>query len=56
MQPYVHCIIHGGQDMETTKCPALEDWVRRCGTTHNGTLLSRKKRRNTVICDNMEGP
>lgn len=35
--------------METTKCPATEDWEGRCGTIHNGTLLSRKKRQNTVI-------
>ena len=27
---YVHCsIIHGDEDMETTKCPSIDDWIKK---------------------------
>ena len=29
MHPYVHCsTIHNSQDMETTKCPSTEEWLK----------------------------
>uniref|UniRef100_A0A4X1SQD3 Uncharacterized protein n=1 Tax=Sus scrofa TaxID=9823 RepID=A0A4X1SQD3_PIG len=30
MHPHVHCsTIHNSQDMETTKCPSTDDWIRK---------------------------
>ena len=30
MHPNVHCItIHNSQDMETTKCPSTDDWIKK---------------------------
>ena len=35
MHHYVHCsIIHSGQDMETTKCPLVEIWIRKTWYIH----------------------
>ena len=29
MLPYLHCsVIHSDQDMETPKCPLIEDWIK----------------------------
>ena len=30
MHPYVHCsTIHNNQDMETTKCPLTDEWIKK---------------------------
>ena len=58
MHPYVHCsTIHGGQDVKTTKV-TFERGLDKEDVVHvyNGILLNHKKRRNTVICNNMDGP
>ena len=55
---YVHCsIIHGGQDMERTAVSSdrgldKEDVVH----VYKGIPISHKKRWNTAVCDNMDGP
>ena len=59
MHPHVPCsIIHGGQDIETTKVSFLRWLGKEDGihNIHNGILFSRKKRWNTSICDNVYGP
>ena len=58
MHPYVHrSIIHGGQDMETTKL-SLDRGLDKEDVVHvyYGILLSHKKRWNTPLCNNMNGP
>ena len=44
IHPYVHCnIVHGGQDMETTKV-CFNRWLdKEVVYLHNGILLSHKK-------------
>ena len=30
MHPYVHCsTVHNSQDMETTKCPSIDEWIKK---------------------------
>ena len=58
MHPNVHCsIVHGDQDIKITK-RSFDRGVDKEDVVHiyNGILLSHKKRRNTAICDNMNGP
>ena len=60
IHPYVHCsIIHGSQDMETTKVSfdRVEDWIKK-NVVHvnNGILPNHKKRWNTAICGNIDEP
>ena len=58
MHPYVHCsIIHGVQDMETTKV-SFDRGLDKEDMAHidNGILISLKKRWNTSICNNTDGP
>ena len=57
VHPYVHCsIIHGGQDMETTKV-SFDRWLDKDVVhMYKGMALSHMKRWNTSICNHMDGP
>ena len=50
-------IVHSDQDMEATKV-FYDRWLAKETVVHiyNRILFSHKKSRNTVICDNMDGP
>ena len=57
MYTYVHCdIIHGGQDMETTKV-SCDRWLDKKDVVHiyYRILLRHNRRWNTAIRDNMDG-
>ena len=56
--PYVYCsVIYNSQNMEATKCPSKDEWIKKTGTyMHNRILLSHKKEWNLTICDRMDGP
>ena len=55
--PNVHCsTIYNSQDMETTKCPSTEVWIKNVVPIYNVILLSHKKERSNVICSNLDGP
>ena len=57
VHPYVHgSTIHNGQDMETTKCPSIEEWIKKMWYIYNGILLGHKNEQNNAICSNMDGP
>ena len=35
MHPYVHfSTIHNSQDMESTQCPLIDDWIRKMWSTY----------------------
>ena len=35
MYLYIHCsTIHSDQNMETTKCPSIEDWIKKMWYTY----------------------
>ena len=62
LKTYLHTnvhnsIIHSGQDMEATKV-SYDRWLAKEAVAHiyNGIILNHKKRWNTAICDNMDGP
>ena len=50
MHIHINCsIIHKSQDMETFKCPSMDEWINRI-------LLNHEKEWNLAICDKMDEP
>ena len=56
-------ISHNSQDMETPKCPSVDEWIKMTQYiyidiwihTHNGMLANHKEKENPAIC-NIYGP
>ena len=51
----VHCSsIYNTRTWNQPKCPSTDEWIKK--RWHNGILLSHKKKRNWVICSEVDGP
>ena len=35
--------------------PSIDEWIKSCGTFHNGILLGHKKEGTLTLCNNMDG-
>ena len=38
------------------KCPSTDEWIKKMWHIYNGILLSHKKKRNWIICSEVDGP
>ena len=38
------------------KCPLTDVWIKKMWHIYNGILLSHKKKRNSVVCSEVDGP
>ena len=37
LHTYIHCnVVHTGQEMETMKCPLIDDYMTKCGSDIQG--------------------
>ena len=54
MHSYAHSsIIYNSPDVQTTKCPSTDEWLKKMWCIYsNGILLSHKKERKSTISSN----
>ena len=55
LHSHVDCgIIHNSHDVEKTKCPLVDGWIKKWNITYNGILSRLQKEGNSATCYNME--
>ena len=57
MHPNVHCsTIYNNQNMEVTKCPSTDEWIKKLWHIYIMEYYSGIKKWNYAICNIMDGP